>query len=651
MPTVNPFLSAAVITLGLLLLAWSLYRRYLPLKAARPAELPGTPWDRFKSLLQYVVLQRRMFRDKYAGLYHALIFYGFVVFGLKSLSLLLEGYGLDLGIQHFGPYQLSKDLFIVLVLAGIALALARRLLFKPERLKNSFDAFATLFFIAGLMVTDGLSDGAVILLGDPAWKGWAPVSSAFASFISPDAAGAVYIKSWWLHLVLLLGFMNELPYSKHFHVYTSAFNVWFRPLGPVGKLPGMDLEKLDENSRLGISAPRDFTWKQTLDFYTCTECGRCREFCPTRLTQKPLSPMEFGLACRDLVYADNGNLARAEVDLPQREVPALIGPTVAEDVIWSCTTCRYCEQACPLFISYVDKIVGMRQHLVMEKSEFPPEATLAFKGMEVNGNPWNMPRDTRADWCEGLGVPLASEKKAEWLFWVGCAGSYDDHGRKMARMTVDLLRKAGLDFAILGPEESCTGDSARRMGNEYLFQTMAQANVEVLNGHGVTKIVTFCPHCFNTLAHEYPQFGGNYEVFHVTEVLAKAVAEGKLAFTRTQALELTYHDSCYLGRYNGVLDAPRFVLEHLPGVKVKEMPLSKEKGMCCGAGGGRMWLEEKLGTRINHLRLDQAVATGASGVALSCPFCYIMLDNAAKEKDQAGFRVYDVLELAHKALQ
>jgi Fe-S oxidoreductase len=651
MPTVNPFLSAAVITLGLLLLAWSLYRRYLPLNAARPAELPGTPWDRFKSLLQYVVLQRRMFRDKYAGLYHALIFYGFVVFGLKSLSLLLEGYGLDLGIQHFGPYQLSKDLFIVLVLAGIALAVARRLLFKPERLKNSFDAFATLFFIAGLMVTDGLSDGAVILLGDPAWKGWAPVSSAFASFISPDAAGAVYIKSWWLHLVLLLGFMNELPYSKHFHVYTSAFNVWFRPLGPSGKLPGMDLEKLDENSRLGVSAPQDFTWKQTLDLYTCTECGRCREFCPTRLTEKPLSPMEFGLACRDLVYANNGNLARAEVDLPQGGIPALIGETVKEDVIWSCTTCRYCEQACPLFISYVDKLVGMRQHLVMEKSEFPPEAALAFKGMEVNGNPWNMPRDTRTDWCEGLDVPLASEKQAEWLFWVGCAGSYDDHGKKMARMTVDLLRKAGLDFTILGPEESCTGDSARRMGNEYLFQMMAQANVEVLNSHGVKKIVTFCPHCFNTLAHEYPQFGGNYEVFHVTEVLAKSIAEGKLAFTQTQELELTYHDSCYLGRYNGVLDAPRFVLEHLPGVKVKEMALSKEKGMCCGAGGGRMWLEEKLGTRINHLRLDQAVATGTQGVALSCPFCYIMMENATKEKDWEAFQVHDVLELAHKALQ
>lgn len=287
---------------------------------------------------------------------------------------------------------------------------------------------------------------------------------------------------------------------------------------------------------------------------------------------------------------------------------------------------------------------------MLEQSSFPPEAANAFKGMEVNGNPWNMPRDMRLDWCEGLDIPLVSDHKAEYLFWVGCAGSYDDHGKKMARMTVDLLRRSGIDFAILGPEENCTGDSARRMGNEYLFQMMAQQNVEILNGHGVKKIITFCPHCLNTLLNEYEQFGGKYEVYHAAEILARQISFGKLNFKTPLNLELTYHDSCYLGRYNGILQAPRFVLNHLPGVTVKEMKLSGDKGMCCGAGGGRMWLEEKIGKRVNHLRLEQALETKAGGVALSCPFCYIMLENATKEKDQEAFKVYDVLELAYKAL-
>jgi len=641
--------AALVILASLGFLAYSLYRRYLPLAAARPYPVPGTLTDRFKSLFTFVFLQKRMFRDKYAAFYHILIFYGFVVFGLKSGCLLLEGFGIDLTIQHFGPYLLSKDIFIILVLAGIFLSIFRRVFFRPERLDNSADAYIILAFIGGLMITDGLTDGAVILLQNPAWAAWAPVSGAFATLMSPASAAGAYAVCWWIHLALLLGFMNYLPYSKHFHVYTSFFNIFFRPLDPPGRIQKLDLENLGEQSRIGISAGQDFNWKQVMDFYTCTECGRCRENCPTRLTQKPLSPMEYGLECRDYIYDGNSNLTRREADMAGREIKPLIGERVTEDTIWACTTCRYCEYACPLFISYVDKIVGMRQHLVLEQSSFPPEAQNAFRGMEVNGNPWNMPRDTRLDWCRDMNVPLASEHKAEYLFWVGCAGSYDDHGKKMARMTVDLLRKSGIDFAILGPEENCTGDSARRMGNEYLFQMLAQQNVEILNGHGVKKIITFCPHCLNTLSNEYGQFGGSYEVFHVAEILARQISFGRLNFKTDLNLELTYHDSCYLGRYNGILEAPRFILNHLPGVTLKEMKLSGERGMCCGAGGGRMWLEEKIGKRINHLRLEQALDTKAGGVALSCPFCYIMLENATKEKGSEAFKVYDVLELAHKA--
>ncbi len=652
MEGINLTLALILVIFSFLSLAYSLYKRYLPLKNARPYKFKLNLKERFKILLKFVFFQKRMFKDKYAGIYHLFIFYGFLVFSLKSLSLILEGFKINLKVQNFMPYQISKEIFIVLVLFGIFLSVIRRLFFKPERLKNSFDAFLILILIGILMVTDGTTDASIIKIENPSFAKFSPVSSFIASFININSANSVYLYSWWIHLITLLFFMNYLPYSKHFHVYTSYFNVFFKNLEPPGKIEDMDLENITEDSTFGIKGAKDFNWKQILDFYTCTECGRCREFCPTRITNKDLSPMEFGLDLREYIYKENKNLIAEEVESEKEELPKIPKDFIKEEIIWDCTTCRYCEESCPLFISYVDKIVGLRRNLVLEESSFPEEAINSFKGMEVNSNPWNMPRDRRCDWMEGLSIPLFSEKKgADYLLWIGCAGSYEDHGKKISKICINILNKLNIDYAVLGGEENCTGDSARRLGNEYLFQQLAVQNVETLNKYKFKKIITFCPHCLNTLKNEYPSFGGNYEVLHFLEFLVERYWAGELNLKNKLDLNLTYHDSCYLGRYNGIYVEPRFLLSKVLNRGIKEMELSKEKGFCCGAGGGRMWLEEKKGKRINHERLDQALKTGTEGVALSCPFCYIMLENATKEKDCENFKVFDVLELISKALE
>jgi Fe-S oxidoreductase len=541
----------------------------------------------------------------------------------------------------------------VLVLAGVAIASWRRVVTRPERLEYSGDAWVILGLIAALMVTDLLADGARIAGGAPGPWAWTPASAWVGSWLTrASEAGlhATYTAAWWLHAVALYAFANYLPYSKHFHVYTSLPNVLLRPLEEPGRLSKMDLENIQEGTALGAAKVTDYTWKQLLDLYTCTECGRCTVVCPTTITKKPLVPRDLTIDLRDHLNASTKEILRAPGDKPGAPSRELPGDVIDTEVFWACTTCRWCEESCPLFISYVDKIVEVRRHLVLEKAEFPAEAEPAFRGMEVNGNPWQLAAETRGDWAKGLGVPLAAEGGFDVLFWVGCAGSYDDAGKRTSQALARLLQAAGVRFAILGPEERCTGDAARRLGNEYLFQTLAQGNVETLNRHGVKKIVTNCPHCLNTLRHEYPDFGGDYEVLHGTQLVAELVAARKLSLTAEVKRELTFHDPCYLGRTNGEYDAPRRVLGAVPGLVVKEAPLSREKAMCCGAGGGRMWLEEKLGERINQTRVRQLQESGARDVAVGCPFCAVMVGNGQQELGQEDARTFDVLELAASAL-
>ncbi len=637
----------------------SLSRRFQLLRSGRPDNRFDRLGERFKHMMVYAFGQKKMFDDKIAGFYHLLIFYGFLAVSLRTATMVIEGLFagwelplLDSPMGH--AYLFSKDIFELLVLLGLCFAIWRRGIHKKERVIQSWGAWLVIGFIAILMITDLTSEGARIAAGEIDGS-YLPISGmvakAFAS-LGPAMLQFIYGFSWWVHLITLFAFANELPYSKHFHVYTSIFNVFFANLDPPGKLPSMDLENIDEDSTFGVSTITDFTWKQMLDMYTCTECGRCREFCPTTLTHKPLQPVLFLKSVRNELYSEQREILGSPGDGSHSSTTELVPSIVDPDVIWACTTCRWCEQACPLDISYVDKLVEMRRNLVLEKADFPEEAQSAFRGYEVNGNPWQLPAEERGNWASDLGVPLASEAGGdfEYLFFVGSPGSYDDHGKKVSRALVKILQAAGVKIAILGPEEASTGDAARRLGNEYLFQMLAQQNIETMNGYGVKKIVTNCPHAFNTLAHEYPEFGGHYEVVHGTQLVAQLVRRGKVKLTGSVDLDLAYHDPCYLGRTNGEYDAPRFLLKAIPGMKVREAELHRETSMCCGAGGGRMWLEENLGERINQTRFGQLEASGTADVAVACPYCFSMLSDAQNELGKEEAETYDVIELVAQSL-
>ncbi len=601
---------------------------------------------RIRKTLEYAFVQKRMFRDPYTGIFHIFLFSGFVVLTLRTISLVLEGLipGFVLLPGRAGDlYTLVRDAFEVLVLIGVGMAVCRRAFARPKRLDLTLDAWLILFLIGLLISADLVSEGAKVALDLRLATPWAPAAALVARFLRGAGAArlqGLYQWCWWIHLVDILFFGNYLPYSKHFHILTSIPNVFFMKLDPMGRLSTPDLEKAEH---FGVSKVEHLPWKSILDGYTCTECGRCRVVCPTALTGKPLDPKVFIGQLRDAVYeatpqilavasgrgsASGGATADSSAVAPsgaKAERKELIGGWISEDAIWACTMCGFCTSACPVFIiPAVDKIVEMRRHLVLEKAEFPKELQTAFRGMETNGNPWGMAAASRADWAKDLPVVTmaqASEKKIEVLFWVGCAGSYEDRARKVSRALVEILDTAGVRFAILGTEETCTGDSARRLGNEYLFQTLARQNVETLNGYGIQKIVTNCPHCMNCLKNEYGDLGGHYEVVHGSQLVADLIASGRIRMQTTIAETITFHDPCYLGRYNGVYDAPRQILQSIPGLQLRELPRSREQGLCCGAGGGRMWMEEKLGSRINQTRMKEIVEAGTDSVGVSCPFC------------------------------
>ena len=667
-----------LVLLAIAVFVYSMSRRIRVLLAGRPDNRFTDVGRRIVKTLEYAFAQKRMFRDPYAGFFHILIFAGFVVLTVRSIALVLEGSVPGFILLPGLPgdfYTLAKDVFEVLTLAGVLLAVFRRAFARPKRLDLSADAWFILFLIGLLMATDLVAAGAQAALAPSLQTRWSPVVAGIARWLSganPARLQALYETCWWVHLADLLFFGNYLPYSKHFHIITSVPNIFFMNLAPMGKLATVDLENTE---RFGVSRVEDLTWKSMLDGYTCTECGRCRVVCPTALTGKPLDPKIFIGDVRDAVYeatpsilaetsgrgvdaattsgrgagaapgGGNGHGAGARRDL--------IGGWISEDTIWACTMCGFCTTACPVFIvPAVDKIAEMRRYLVLDKAEFPKEVQNAFRGMETNGNPWNIAASSRADWARELPVRTLAEahgEPIEVLFWVGCAGSYEDRAKRVSRALVEILQAAGVSFAILGTEETCTGDSARRLGNEYLFQMLAQQNVETLKGYGITKIVTNCPHCMNCLKNEYGDFGGHYEVVHGSQLVAGLIASGRIAMTTPIPDTITFHDPCYLGRYNGAYEAPRQILRAIPGLELRELERSREKGLCCGAGGGRMWMEEKLGTRINQERMREIAAAQTSSVGVSCPFCMVMIGNA---KDEIGVSTqpFDVLELARRAM-
>lgn len=630
---------------------------------------------RIENTLVYAFGQKKFFgSDQPAGIMHAIIFWGFVTLSLQVVTMFVRGWFPEFYLPGFqiewisGPYGLLKDILEVGVMLSVTIALYRWLVQKPQRLygilpaeerlskKSHAEAIVILLFIFTIMLTGLLYDaGRMVILFDGEInieKDWQPVSYALSGLFvgNPNLADIVSTGAWWVHNLVVLVFLNLLPISKHFHIITSIPNVFFGKVEPKGKLPKKDYS--GENALFGRSQIKHFSLKQTLDMYSCTECGRCASVCPAARTGKPLAPRQFLLDLRDTLYAAQPALLKADGFKQEMDVVVGEGKPIMDEVVWSCVACRACEEACPVNIEYVDKIMDLRQHLTQEVSRFPAELSRAFQGMERNSNPWGMAASERAAWADGLEVPLISQKKdVEYLYYVGCGGSFDANNKNATQSFVKILKEAGVSFAILGTEELCNGDSARRLGNEYLFQTMAEALAQTINGYGVKKILTNCPHCFNTLKNEYPDFGGNWKVEHAAAVVMRLVDEGKIKLTEQFLKKVVYHDSCYYGRFNDIYDEPRNLIKAIMGTTLEEMAHCKKGGTCCGAGGGRMWMEEKADQRVNVLRTEEALEKNPEVICTSCPFCRIMIGSGVNEKGLSDkVNVMDVMEVVAKSM-
>jgi Fe-S oxidoreductase len=646
----------------------------------------GQPEDRFdqigrrlKGVVTFVLGQQRVIREP-SGWGHFVIFWGFVIITVGSLETF--GVGLSHGFAYWkvlgkpltGLLYLVQDLLCMGVVVALGVSLYRRFVIKPERLQfcdqqaANLDASIIISLILVLIVFLFGARAVEYRLAQmepgryfpPAAFISAALSGLFAGLPESSLLGW-YSFFWWGHTLVILGFLVYIPFSKHLHILGAIPNVFFRRFRPLGELTKMDLE--DESvETYGVSQVEEFTWKQLLDLYACTECGRCSDNCPANLTGKPLSPKETihhlkkHLLAKGKLRLDLGNVKEVELaPVAMAELSkTMVGEVCLTDEIWSCTTCGNCMEHCPVFIEHIQKYVDMRRYLVLMESNFPPEVQTVLRNWETNSNPWGLAFASRGDWAKGLKVhTMAETPEVEYLFYVGCSGSFDERGKKVTAAMVELLNRAGVSFGILGAEEKCCGETARRIGNEYLFQSMATELTETIKGYGVKKIITTCPHGYNCLKNEYPQFGGKWEVYHHSEFLNRLLREGRLKPRRRLDKRLTFHDSCYLGRYNDLYEEPRGILKSIPGLRLHEMERQRNKSFCCGAGGGRMWMEETLGNqKINEARTDQALALEPEIIGVSCPFCTIMLEDGLKERDkQETVKVYDIAELLLQALE
>ncbi len=615
---------------------------------------------RIKNVLKVAIGQTKILRDPIAGLVHVLIFWGFLLFLFAVLEAIIQGFYSSFTFEFLGPIfsliTITQDVFGLLVLFAVLFALYRRYFQNIKRLDHGkeslIDATIVLVLIMFVVLSMFGQNISSVAANNFQLNDWEirPISANLAPIFYgsvPNSAHVYYEIFWWIHILVIFGFMNFLPYSKHLHVFTSIPNVYFEKLGiKKFEIKSIDLE--DESiEQFGAADIEHLSWKQMLDGYTCTECGRCSDACPANFTGKLLSPREIIINTRKRTE-EKAPLLINNSDNTNVLEKTLIHNYIKPEELWACTTCGACVHECPVTIEHLDTIVDMRRNLVLMESEFPNELNAVFKNLETNFSPWAFNHQDRAKWAEGLDVKtMAEDSDCEYLFWVGCAGSFDSRYQKVSQAIVKLFNKAGVSFRILGTEEKCNGDTARRLGNEYLAQMMMMENVQTLNQYKVQKIVTGCPHCFNSLKVEYPQFGGIFEVYHHTEVLEELLENGKLQLKdNNEKHQVTYHDSCYLGRYNEIYNSPRNSLNSIDGINLVEMQRNKDRGFCCGAGGGRMFLEETEGTKINIDRTKEALETGADTVASACPFCMTMLSDGVKDFEKSEeVAVKDIAEI------
>jgi Fe-S oxidoreductase len=667
---------------------------------ARPENRTDHIGGRIGQFFLVVLGQSGVLRDPIPGIAHFFTFWGFIIIQLGLLNLMLGAFNLSLPlIGDSRVFAAILDVFIILVTIALLFFAYRRAVIRPQQLRSflhgPWDGYIILGLIFAVLLTLALVEG--FQYAATAGAAWSLVGmwlNPVFGGLGPGTNTVLFRVLFWIHVIVVFGFLCYLPRSKHLHLMATPFNVFFENYAPKGALPLM--ENLEEREDYGVSQAEQFTWKQLLDGYACTECGRCNIVCPASNTGKPLFPKEIILGVKEALFAQSKEILGENTlwskigvaGLPADETAAekeahhepMVGGIISTDALWACTTCQACMEICPVAIEHVPKIVDMRRHLVMEKSDFPQEVTSLFNNIERNFNPWEINNDTRAAWAAGLGVPLISENPdAEVLYWVGCMGSFDQRNKQVATAVAKILKAAEVNFAILGPEEWCTGDPARRIGNEYLWQMMAQQNIETLNSYGFNTtvdhsnghnghapgnvlahvamkprtIITACPHCFNTIKNEYPQLGGNYEVVHHTVFIDRLLSEEKISLpSGFDRRKLTYHDPCYIGRYNDVYDEPRRVLSVLNSNGITEMRRNRNKSFCCGGGGGRAWMEEKIGKRVNQARVTEALNTEAEVLAAACPFCITMFDDGIKGVEaEDKMQIEDIAEIVAQAIE
>ena len=652
----QPFILGFLIALAVTRFFFLLWPKCKILLQVAPEDRFNKPITRLWNTVRIAIFQTKILKETKSGWMHAFIFWGFLVLLLRALWFFFIGFFPTVEFSLGGietPYALLKDLFVVLVSLAAGYALYRRVVTKPERLTLSVEGIVILSLILLIMLSDALFDAGwqarnsqVALSGIWIGRSIAPLLQVFGA----DLVVHIHNLAYWTHVVCVLYFLTLLPNSKHLHIVTSIPNVFFSRLPERGNgLHRINFEN-EEQKSFGVSKIDEFSWKKLLDLHSCTECGRCDVVCPALASDKPLSPKQLTVDLRDHLNDEMPYLLGNNRE--QRGIPTLLGGVINDETLWSCTTCGACEEECPVMIEYVNKVVDLRRGLVLMENRYPTEFVGAFKSLETQSNPWGFGRNTRSDWAKELDVKTWDKHNpTEYLYFVGCNGAFDSRGKKIAAAVVHSLKSAGVDFSILGNDEGCTGDPARRAGNEYLFDLLASRNAELFKEKSIIKIVTHCPHCFNSLKNEYSEFGVELDVIHHSELLEHLVKNGKSIGKGKESGNVVYHDSCYLGRHNKLYDAPReIVAQNSKSGKALDVDASRERGTCCGAGGGRFLLEEKTGARMSHQRVDQLMESNPDTIAVSCPFCVLMLEDALKAKNlQDKVKVKDISELANEA--